>query len=192
MLKTKRAEFVVLTIALLGTRAVDAGLTYLITPDLSREQNPLVKFFGAGWAGMLSIGVVVIIGMIVCLYWSIYSKADNFPTSPHLTLPEYKKFYFDTKNNPNLQTNQGLKILAYVFAYSLPRATILWGLLIILHNALVYLENPAYKSLRESFNVIPIYYIILPLLGLIFIDRLLIHEYARYKTMRGEAREYAQ
>ncbi len=141
---------------------------------------------------MLSIGAVVIVGMIICLYWSIYSTVDNFPTSSNLTLPEYKKFYFDTKNNPNLQSNRGLRILAYVFAYSLPRATILWGLLIILHNTLVYLENPAYQSLRESFNVIPLYYMILPLLGLIFIDRLLLQEYARYQTRRGEHREHAE
>ncbi len=192
MLKSKRAEFIVLTVSLLVTRAIDGVLTYLITPDLSREQNPLVKFFGASWVGMLSIGLVVIIGMIICLYWSIYSNVDNFPTSPDLTLPKYKKFYFDTKNNPNLQTNQGLRILAYVFAYSLPRATILWGLLIIVHNTLVYLENPAYKSLRESFNVIPLYYMVLPLLGLFFIDRLLIREYARYPFKRGEYREHAQ
>lgn len=191
MLKSKRSEFIVLTILLLVTRAIDGILTYLITPDLSREQNPLVTFFGAGWVGMLSIGAVVLIGMIVCLYWSIHSEIDNFPTSPNLTLPEYKKFYFDTKNNPNFQTNQGLRILAYAFAYSLPRATILWGVLIILHNTLVYLENPAYKSLRESFNVIPLYYMILPLLGLIFIDRLLVHEYARYQTRGGKPREHA-
>lgn len=34
MFKTKRTEFIVLTTALLVTRAVDAGLTFLITPDL--------------------------------------------------------------------------------------------------------------------------------------------------------------
>jgi hypothetical protein len=192
MLKSKRAEFIVLTIALLVTRAIDGVLTYLITPDLSREQNPLVKFFGAGWVGMLAIGAIVIIGMIVCLHWSIYSNVDNFPTSPNLTSPEYKQFYFDVKNNPNLQTNQGLRILAYVFAYSLPRATILWGLVIIFHNTLVYVEHPAYKSLRESFNIIPIYYMILPLLGFVFINRLLAMEYTRYKSRKGEQHEHAQ
>ncbi|MFN3490720.1 MAG: hypothetical protein ACK40V_00720 [Anaerolineales bacterium] len=181
MFQSKHIEFIILTLSLLITRGIDARLTYLITPDLSREQNPLVKFFGMGWEGMLGIGVIVILAMIYFLYWTVYKNVDNFPTIK-MTLTEYQKFYFDTKNNPNYKTNQGLKILAYVFSYSLPRATIIWGLFIILHNSLVYFEVPFYQAIRASVNVVFFYYLLLPAIGFWFINRFVKLEYTRFQT----------
>lgn len=181
MFRSKKMEFIVLTASLLITRGIDATLTYLITPDLSREQNPLVKIFGMGWEGMLGIGAVVILAMIYFLYWTIYSNVNNFPETK-MNLQEYQKFYFDTNNNPNYKTNEGLKILAYVFAYALPRATIIWGLFIILHNSLVYFQVPFYQALRERVNVVFFYYLLLPIIGYWFIQRLIKVEYARFQA----------
>lgn len=184
MIKSKNIEFIVLTVSLLITRVIDARLTYLITPDLSREQNPLVTFFGMGWEGMLGIGAIVILAMIYFLHWTVYSKVDNFPASP-MTLTEYQKFYFDTNKNPHYKNYHGLKILAYAFAYSLPRATIIWGVFIILHNSLVYFEVPFYQTLRENINVVFFYYLLLPIIGYWLINHLVKVEYTRFQAAQG-------
>jgi hypothetical protein len=46
-----RREFITLASLLIVTRVLDGLITYAITPDLSRETNPLVSIFGLGWAG---------------------------------------------------------------------------------------------------------------------------------------------
>ena len=44
--------------AFLALAAADGVLTYIATPDLSNEGNPLVTVFGAGWLVLIVAGVI--------------------------------------------------------------------------------------------------------------------------------------
>jgi len=61
----RHTEFFILLTLLIVTRVADGILTYKITPDLSREPNPLVSIFGFGWAGLILVALAIIIPTVI-------------------------------------------------------------------------------------------------------------------------------
>lgn len=57
-MKKKKNAFVILTISYFLITAADLILTYLATPDLSLEGNPLVTSYQFGWAGLVAVNAV--------------------------------------------------------------------------------------------------------------------------------------
>ncbi len=57
-MKKKKTAFVILTISYFLITAADLILTYLATPDLSLEGNPLVTSYQFGWAGLVAVNAV--------------------------------------------------------------------------------------------------------------------------------------
>ena len=51
---------------------LDAGLTYLATPDLFWEGNPLVRIFGLGWTALIVVNIVVFIPYSFLMYVAIF------------------------------------------------------------------------------------------------------------------------
>ena len=77
-----RREFITLASLLIVTRVtrvLDGLITYAITPDLSRETNPLVSIFGLGWAGPITMTAILPGAVIWLNYQSLSSPCDNFP-----------------------------------------------------------------------------------------------------------------
>jgi hypothetical protein len=74
-----RREFITLASLLIVTRVLDGLITYAITPDLSRETNPLVSIFGFGWAGLITVTTILPGAVIWLNYQSLSSPCDNFP-----------------------------------------------------------------------------------------------------------------
>ena len=57
-MKKRKTAFIILTISYFLVTAADLTLTFLATPDLSLEGNPLVTTYKFGWAGLVAINVV--------------------------------------------------------------------------------------------------------------------------------------
>ncbi len=57
-MKKKRTAFIILTTSYFLITAADLILTYLATPDLSLEGNPLVTGYRFGWAGLVAVNAV--------------------------------------------------------------------------------------------------------------------------------------
>ena len=53
-----KVKFCIFTIAFLVLAIADGVLTYIASPDLSKEGNPLVTIWGAGWIVLFVVGVV--------------------------------------------------------------------------------------------------------------------------------------
>lgn len=174
----KKKEFLVLLILLLLTREADGILTYKITPDLSRELNPLVKFFGFGWAGLIFIPLLIIVPTVWLNYKSIFHPFDNFPKD-NISFGLFKKFYFNS-SNPNLKTHTG-KIVIQTLGYIVPRVFIVWGLWVITHNFLVLIENPTYKFLRAEYKIWIVGYMLPGILGVALTTPFLKREFKRYQ-----------
>ena len=66
------ARFVLVAGALVLSRALDVCSTYLASPLLTRERNPLVSLFGAGWAGLLTFNGAVTIMVLVGLWYRTF------------------------------------------------------------------------------------------------------------------------
>ena len=83
----KKLKFTVTTIWILFSRSYDAYCTSLLTPDLSKESNPLVTVLGiSSWTPLLIIISVLTIYAIYAYYISEF-KPFNF-------LPTEKGYYF--------------------------------------------------------------------------------------------------
>lgn len=60
-MKKKKTAFIILTTSYFLITAADLILTYLATPDLSLEGNPLVTGYRFGWAGLLAVNAVTLL-----------------------------------------------------------------------------------------------------------------------------------
>ena len=71
-------KFLFFTIILLATRIADMILTYIGTPDLSKEANPLVYVLGFGWKTLIIVNAIVSILAIILFYYSFVKyKSDT-------------------------------------------------------------------------------------------------------------------
>jgi len=173
----QHTEFFSLLTLLILTRVADGLLTYKITPNLSRELNPLVSILGFGWAGLIIVALAIIIPTVILTYYNIYKPFDNFPDK-NASYLEFKKFYFSALN-PNLKTSSG-KIIIHTLGYIVPRVFIIWGIWVILHNFLVLIDNPTYKHLRSEYKIWIIGYLLPGILGVMLTNPFLKREYKRY------------
>lgn len=175
--RKKHIEFLILLTLLILTRVTDGLLTYQITPDLSRELNPLASFFGFKWAGLIFIALLILIPTIILNYYSIYRPFDNFPPNKNTSLKEFKQFYFSA-SNPILRASP-LKIIVQTLGYIVPRVFILWGFWVIIHNYLVLIEEPTYRYLRKEYKIWLIGYLLPGVLGVVLTHPFLKHEFNR-------------
>lgn len=60
-MKKRKTAFIILTISYFLITAADLTLTFLATPDLSLEGNPLVTTYEFGWAGLVAINIVTFV-----------------------------------------------------------------------------------------------------------------------------------
>ncbi|MGN0520710.1 MAG: hypothetical protein ACI4LB_08220 [Candidatus Fimenecus sp.] len=50
----------------------DLGLTYLATPDLKMEGNPLVTEYSLGWGALLTVNVLTLVFYILMAWYAFY------------------------------------------------------------------------------------------------------------------------
>lgn len=81
-------KFWILTLLTLIITIVDLLLTFIGTPDLSKESNPLVYTAGLGWVGLITANIIVIT-LFISLYY--YSFVRFKP--PVVQCTGFKEFY---------------------------------------------------------------------------------------------------
>ena len=92
----KKLKFALTTIWILFSRSYDAYCTNLLTPDLSKEANPLVTVVGvSSWTTLLIILGILTIYVIYAYFISVFRPMNLLPkeTSPP---PLIHKFPFKT------------------------------------------------------------------------------------------------
>ena len=123
--------FVVLTLLFLASRTADAATTYMVTPDLSREYNPLVRIFGAGWRQLLFAQAVMIALVVGLAYWDLFFSPLPHPQERGLSFRDFADIYYFARRVTATDYlwrlprgwRMGLKMAGYV----LPRALIILG-----------------------------------------------------------------
>ncbi len=180
-----RREFITLASLLILTRVLDGLTTYAITPDLSREANPLVSIFGFGWMGLILVTVVILSGVIWLNYLSLTRPCDNFPPEPGADWRTFQAHYFDLRRNGVFARHPG-RVLIYISGYVLPRVIIIWSILVLIHNGAVY-AGEAWGMLPRATRAPLLIYLLLPLLCYALIVRLQRRDFQRYRAT-GQAR----
>lgn len=85
---SKKAKFASMTAWILLSRSYDAYCTNQLTPDLSKESNPLVSVFGLSWTPLLIILTLLSVYAIYTYYISVFK--------PKKLLPEERGLSFGT------------------------------------------------------------------------------------------------
>jgi hypothetical protein len=180
MVVNKQTEFIALTALVVLTRIGDGITTYMVTPDLAREMNPLA---GGGWWTLIFSAAVILALSIWLNYQHLFRPIDNFPNTAGQSYQEFKRHYFDPKLNKVLATHLG-RVIAYIFGFIMPRTLILWSLLLIINNAATLAQVTWYVALKKQYPIWILFYAALPLLALIFLEVLQRRDYDRYRSQR--------
>lgn len=72
-------KFILTSSWILLTRCYDAYCTYQLTPDLSKEKNPLVSVLGMGWTSLLITLFILSAYAIYAYYISVFHAEDLLP-----------------------------------------------------------------------------------------------------------------
>lgn len=79
---SKKVKFTLTTLWILFSRSYDAYCTAQLTPDLSKEANPLVSVVGLGWTPLLVVLGALVLYTIYAYYQSVFRPANLLPSSP--------------------------------------------------------------------------------------------------------------
>ena len=100
-----RLKFIAALAAIILLRSLDLFLTFLYTPTLAGEWNPVVARFNGAWTGMILVQVVIIAVISVPMY-CYFTFTKTRIDEPGLGYSQFVHFYF-------FQTKpQGLKGLS--------------------------------------------------------------------------------
>ena len=92
-------RFVATTALLVAARALDAWSTWVATPDLRLETNPLQRLLHFGWGGLLLMNAVVI-AILVYAAWRAAFRPPALPTEPGFDLPAFIGHYWFSSSQP--------------------------------------------------------------------------------------------
>lgn len=100
--RAARVRFGVTAVLLVAARALDAVSTYLATPDLKQEANPLQRAFHLGWPGLLLVNALVLALMIYAA-WRAAFVPPALPNDAGLDLQSFvARFWFSRNERRSL------------------------------------------------------------------------------------------
>lgn len=156
MHNTPKTKFYLLTAWIIFSRSFDAYCTNLHTPDLSKEANPLVSFFGLSWSPLLLILGLLMVFVIYGYYLSVFKPIQLDPEEKGLTFMEYCTYrYLGKKANwsallfqfPTTKARFSRvmgELLAPCLAYAGVVSTIMW---------LLIFNSEWYRSMHSAANI---------------------------------------
>lgn len=137
-------------------RILDLGLTFIYTPNLRYEWNPVVSVFNYSWMGML-ITQVLIISLILAVMSFYFFKKPLINLPNDLSFSEYIYYYFHnekkTKKRKYLKpTRQTLdRVLAYN-GFILMALAISISYLAIINNLMIINKVISYSNFISQYG----------------------------------------
>ncbi len=166
-----KAKYIFLATLLLFARGCDfysTSLWFFQPGGMDGEMNPLTRYFGAGWYGLLFANALVV-GLVLYAFYSYMFryKRRTLKKVPE-NLPDFvSELYFDERGK-FLQVfyrmpNDKSMFVAHI-GYVLIRVIIVGSFLATIHNLCQYYDVALYNSYREIVGR-PLYVIYVLILG---------------------------
>ena len=103
--KTRRRNFILVSASNLIVAFLDLALTYIGTPTLTLEGNPLITELSLGWPALICINLIVSAGLV----WMAYYAHIKYKT-PYSEERDIKRFINDiTYGDPDINSYAGIK-----------------------------------------------------------------------------------
>lgn len=151
-----KKNFWYLVIILILSRVFDfytTSLWFFQPGGMEGEMNPLTRFFGVGWTGLILVNTLLIGAIIWCYYYHVFKyqpvKLENPPDDFKTFVSRlyfgndnsyYKIFYSTPKNN---------KLGFSHFGYMVIRVVIFASILASIHNLCQFYNVEAYNVFRS-------------------------------------------
>ena len=90
----KTLKFTLTTAWIVLTRAYDAYCTHQLTPDLSKEANPLVSILEMGWTPLLLTIGILIIYILYAYFISVFRPKNILPSEKGYSFSEFIAFLY--------------------------------------------------------------------------------------------------
>ncbi len=165
-------------------RIVDLGLTFIYTPNLKHEWNPVVSVFNYSWIGMLITQIFIISIIIAVMSFYFYKKP--LTDLPHdLSFNEYIYYYFHnerkTKKRKGFKpTRQNInRVLAYN-GFILMTLSISISYLAIINNLMIIYKVRSYSQFIGQYGNF-LYLTILIIMAILSFILFFIMEYKSYR-----------
>jgi hypothetical protein len=162
----KKKDFYIWTLLIIITRIIDSYTTFLSSPDLKYELNPIIKMF-PNWSFTILLGIVFTSFVVLCFYFS-YKNQELFCIKA-ISIKQYISYYFFNKEIKNYEFFYKLPLLKpFVVFIGLvfPISLFYYSLVVILNNTFIYLT---YKSITLDKLFVKIHKIQVPSLVVIAI-----------------------
>lgn len=149
-----KLKFFLLTFLLLFARGCDFYSTSLwFFDNPTGEQNPLYKFFGVGWNGLITANVIIIGLVIYAFYYYSFKYGATKIKSSSSNLPDFvSELYFNEKGRfleIFYKTPKNKKTLLAHSGYVLVRVFIFVSFLATIHNLCQFYNISFYNSFRD-------------------------------------------
>lgn len=183
MSRTK-LEFWLLTSFLLITRCWDITATYIITPNLEKETNPIVSIFGQGWMTVIIFQIILVSVVIILNYYSLFKIKDSYPSQKGYSFKHFiTYYYFGEKRNlikMLYKFPENKSVLIKALGYILPRSLIVISVFISLSSTLL-IVNSDYQKFYAVAK--PYYYVVLIAIVCLFYILFFKKEYTIYQKV---------
>lgn len=185
-----KLKFVLFTFLLLFARGCDFYSTSLWFFDNPiGETNPLYRFFGIGWTGLI-IANIIIVGIVIYAFYYFYfhyKRPTNLAKEPTNYIELASLQYFNSSDKFYqifYKTPKNKKVVFAHIGYVLTIVIIVASFLATIHNLCQYYNLNFYNSFR---NIVgrPLFVIygLIALTLILTYRNLLISEYKRYKNI---------
>ncbi|NHM06638.1 hypothetical protein G4D82_05350 [Flavobacterium sp. CYK-4] len=96
----KHIQFALTSLWILGSRIYDAYCTYLLTPDLSHEANPLVSVLGLNWPALLLVIGLLTLYVLWAFHQSVFRPENLLPQSAGYTFGNLAAYTYLGERQP--------------------------------------------------------------------------------------------
>jgi hypothetical protein len=148
-----KLKFFLLTIILLFARGCDFYSTSLwFFDNPTGETNPLYRFFGVGWTGLIITNVIIVGLIIYAFYFYSFKYKSTRQTSSNNLTDFISELYFNEKGRffqIFYKTPKNKSTLLAHTGYVLVRVVIVASFLATFHNICQYYNVTFYNTFRE-------------------------------------------
>lgn len=131
-----------LSLLIIITRVLDGVTTYLASPDLKREQNPIIKYFDLGWSSVLLLGLLFVSLTVFLLVYG-YKNQYVFKINSS-NFKEYIFYFFFGKKIPfalAILSIPKLKPTIIFLGLVFPISLIYYSYFLIINNTFMFLTD---------------------------------------------------
>lgn len=90
----KKRQYLLTALFIVALRIVDLLTTYIYTPRLCCEWNPIVRIFGASWGGLI-FSQEVVVGLICAMMYFYFSRRQAYEIPAGLSFGNFIRFYYN-------------------------------------------------------------------------------------------------